>query len=170
MKRRTPDTALKTGAGAPGAPGGRARVLVVEADTLMRWSMMAYLERWFDVLLTDTVDAAHQLLDRDIVSALIVSDELPDDGARQLEVHARRANPAMRIVRTGTGVDELPPPPTAARATAHGRVAKPEAAAGPRVRRTGGTPPRPTNHIEKPFALAELAVLLGVPARELPPG
>lgn len=169
MKRRTPETAVDSGTRARAAPPGRGRVLIVEADTLMRWSMMAYLERWFDVLLTDTVDAAHQLLDRDAVSALIVSDELPDDGARQLEAHARRLNPAMRIVRTGTGVEELPTPPRA-RLQPHAPAAKAAPGPGPRVRRTAGTAPRPTNHIEKPFALAELAVLLGVPARELPLG
>lgn len=81
-------------------PSGR--VLIVEPEPLLRWSMSTYLSRWFEVFPTDDDAAAERVLGEHAVDALIVSDQLPREEAADLEAHARTLNTDARIVRTVT--------------------------------------------------------------------
>jgi DNA-binding NtrC family response regulator len=111
-----------------------ARVLVVEPEALVRWSLVTYLARWFDVLSADSRSAADKILDDQQVDAVVVSDDLSDRAVEDVEAHARSRNPDTRVIRTVTG----PPSDKAA---------------------DGATP-----RLEKPFDLSRLATLLGVQA------
>ncbi|MBI4717967.1 MAG: hypothetical protein HY763_09205 [Planctomycetes bacterium] len=124
--RYTPDDPL---AGDCAADSGR-RLLIVEPEPLLRWSLVTYLRRWFEVFAVDSDAAAQRVLDEQSVDAVVVSDQLSDKDVEEIEAHARSRNTGTRVVRTVIS------------------------------RREGVTP-----WIEKPFDLAELAVLLGIPAR-----
>ena len=84
----------------------------------------------FRVFAVDSVPAADRLLDEQPVDAAVLSDDLPDGGADQVECHLRIRNPTPCVVRTSTG------PSTG-----------------------GGTPPAAAR-LEKPFDLTTLANLL----------
>jgi DNA-binding response OmpR family regulator len=124
----------------PDGEGARGRVLIIEPDPLTRWSMSTYLKRWFDVTTAESAEAANPLLGPSALAALILADELPGERCRSIEHLARQRNPALITVHTVTGV---------ARGAAHpsdeGRT-----------------------WLEKPFELACLARLLGVPDAEIP--
>jgi len=109
-----------------------ARVLVVEPEALVRWSLVTYLARWFDVLSADSRSAADRILDDQQVDAIVVSDDLSDHAAEDVEAHARSRNPAARVIRTVTG---------------------------PCTERTSN---EDISCLEKPFELSRLATLLGV--------
>lgn len=115
----------------------RGRLLVVDDDPLARWSLATYLQKWFDVDATDSLDDATALLAQDDVCALIVSDELPGAQIDTLEARARQLHPRLKTIRTVTGV------------------------------LGSKRPPAGVIRLEKPFQLSELASLLGVPASEL---
>lgn len=84
-------------------PGlARRRVLVVDPDRLTRWSIEEYLRDAAEVASADGVPAAHNLLDHDRYDVIIVADDLPQDGADQVEQHARSRNPGIAAVRTLT--------------------------------------------------------------------
>lgn len=114
------------------------RLLVVEPDPLTRWSLQAYLQRWFDVRLADGRDSAERALSEEDFAALVLADDLPGDDSEQLESQAREKNPKLLVIRT-------------------------VAAVGDEARRTTAA-----DRLEKPFALIQLARLLGVSRRELP--
>ncbi len=80
----------------------RRRVLVVDPDRLTRWSIEEYLRDAAEVASADGVPAAHNLLDHDRFDAIIVADDLPQDGADEVEQHARSRNPSIAAVRTLT--------------------------------------------------------------------
>lgn len=115
----------------------RRRLLVVEPDALTQWSLAVYLERWFDVVATDSAAEAARLLRERPVNALITSDDLPDAATESLESQACSMNADVLIVRTVTERCDHHSPV--------GHLAR----------------------IEKPFDLASLARLLGVPAVEV---
>lgn len=117
----------------PVSPRMAGRLLIVEPQTLLRWSLAAYLRRWFDVLLADGEGGAEIILKEQPVDALIVAHELPDCAADRIEKRARSQKPEVMVVRTV--VD-----PTSGVSTS-GR----------------------TIRLEKPFPLAQVAHLLGVP-------
>ena len=100
----------------------------------MRWSLVTYLARWFEVLSADSRLAADRILDAQKVDAVVVSADLSDRAAEDVEAHARAQNPAARVVRTITG-------PSTERASNEN-----------------------TSCLEKPFELARLPSLLGVQA------
>lgn len=118
----------------------RGRLLIVEPDPLTRWSMSTYLKRWFKVMTADSFDEAGGLLEASTLEALVVTDGLPADQSRSIGQRARHRNPDVITVRT---VTELP--------TSDARLANGE------------------KLLEKPFELARLARLLGVPEAEIPP-
>ena len=113
-------------------------VLIVEPEALLRWSMVTYLGRWFRVFAVDSAPAADRLLDEQPVDAAVLSDDLPEGGADQVECHLRIRNPTPCIIRTSTG------PSTG-----------------------GGTPPAAVR-LEKPFDLTTLANLLGTKDSSVP--
>lgn len=116
----------------------RGRLLIVDRDPLARWSLATYLQRWFSAAATDSLDDARQLLDAQDVCGIVVSDDLPGREIDLLEAEARRRNPHVAAIRTVTGVNGAKRP-------------------------TGDVVLR----LEKPYRLADVARLLGVPADEL---
>lgn len=77
-------------------------LLIVEPDRLTRWSVQQYLHDCFDILEADGADTAHALLDTSIVDALVIAEDLPAQGADDVERHARRCNPELNAVRIVT--------------------------------------------------------------------
>jgi hypothetical protein len=116
----------------------RGQILIVEPDPLTQWSLKTYLERWFRVDATNSVINAQKVLAKQPVDALIVSEDLSPTGLASLEQRAHSFNARVAIVRTIT--DSSNP-----------------CRSGPHLAR-----------LEKPFALASLARLLGVPEDVLP--
>jgi len=88
------------------------------------------LGRWFQVFAADSVSAADRLLDEQPIDAAVLSDDLPNAGADQIECHLRIRNPTPCVVRTST-----------------------------RPTTSGGTSQTATR-LEKPFDLTTLANLL----------
>jgi hypothetical protein len=107
-------------------------VLIVESEPLLRWSLVTYLSRWFDVIPTAYESVAHHTLEDQCVDAVVVSDDLCDQAAEGIEAHALSRNAAARVIRTITNPSRYHPFPL-------------EAA-----------------YLEKPFQLSRLAVLLGI--------
>ncbi len=107
-------------------------LLVVEPQSLLRWSLATYLSKWFDVFPTDCREVANRILQDHPIDAVVVSDELPVDTVEEVEGLARARNPSTRLVRTVTTL-----------------TCGPLECAG-------------TCCIEKPFELSNLANLLGV--------
>ena len=87
-------------------------VLIVEPEALLRWSLVTYLGRWFQVFAPDSVSAADHLLDDQSIDAAVLSDDLPDGGTDQIECHLRIRNPNACVVRTSTRpwMDDATPP------------------------------------------------------------
>jgi len=111
---------------------------VLEPDPLTQWALRAYLARWFTVQTADSVIMGQQIVAAQRVDAVVMSNELPAVGLAALEAEARRRRAEVTIVRTAAE----PGPPSRD---------------DPRV-----------SYLEKPFELAQLARLLGVPETELP--
>ncbi|MEP0845977.1 MAG: hypothetical protein HRF50_04040 [Phycisphaerae bacterium] len=97
----------------------RARVLVVEPDSLTSWSIRTYLERWFHVDCSDSAGAAANLLQNESLSGLVLSEDLPETASDALEERARRLNPLVTVIR----LDSNPLP--LARRAASTRLEKP---------------------------------------------
>jgi DNA-binding NtrC family response regulator len=116
----------------------RGQVLIVEPDPLTQWSLKMYLGRWFSVDSTSSIASARRILETRPVEALIVSDELPPTALVSLEQRAHSFNARVTIVRIVTDSSKM----------SH---------AGPHL-----------GCLEKPFELAQLARLLGIPESELP--
>lgn len=111
---------------------GRKRVLILEPETLVSWSLVAYLAEWFIVVAADSERTAAQHLDDDPFDALVISDDVDESAAGRLVDKAYDRNPSVRIVRTVTRPSRPPAPGTEAL------------------------------WVEKPFDLARVAKLLGV--------
>lgn len=112
-------------------------VLVVEPDPLTQWSLRTYLSKWFSIHSTSSLDAARHVLETHPVDVLVVADELPATALASLEECAHSFNACVRVVRTVARLDEM-----------RGLDASFE-------------------YIEKPFQLADLARLLGIPEEEI---
>jgi len=82
------------------------RLLIVEPEPLLRWSLVTYLSRWFEVFPAESESAADRLLDEQPMDAVVVSDQLPNHQAEEIEAHARSRNAAARVIRTVTTVDD----------------------------------------------------------------
>ncbi|MBN2448632.1 MAG: hypothetical protein JXO22_18040 [Phycisphaerae bacterium] len=113
------------------------RLLIVDPDSLARWSLTAYLSRWFSVEAAESLEDATRMLSTGCVNALVVSDDLPATALDGIEEQARQCQPPVATIRTVTGV--------------HGSK----------------RPPAGCVRLEKPFLLADLARLLGVPEHDL---
>ena len=122
---------VKTTEADRGSRGG-GTLLVVESEPLLRWSLVTYLGRWFEVIPTESESTAHETLDKQDVDAVVVSDDLCDRAAAEIEAHALSRNSSAIVVRTITNPSR------------------------------GTPLPRETGYLEKPFQLAQLAALLGV--------
>jgi hypothetical protein len=122
----------------PSSRANRGQILIVDPDPLTQWSLKTYLARWFGVDSANSIAAALRILETRAVDALVVSDEWPPTGLAALEQRAHSFNARVAIVRTVTDSSKPRPP-------------------GPHL-----------GYLEKPFELAQLARLLGVPDAELP--
>ncbi len=139
MKQKHSTQSIAQSARAGDTSGMRRReVLVIEPDKLTEWSLRTYLSKWFSVHGTNSTDNAELVLGSHPVDVLVISDELPAAALTALETKVRRINPQVSIVQTVTDPD------------APGRI------------------DRGWGYLEKPFALAQLARLLGIPEEELP--
>ena len=114
---------------------GSRKLLIVDPDHLTRWSVETYLNKTFEVLTATSVAEALEVLNKQSVEAIVVSDDLPDGGADKVEGHARSRNSCVVVVRT---VSE---------------PVRPDVCTSPAVR------------LEKPFKLSALAEILGVAGR-----
>jgi DNA-binding response OmpR family regulator len=136
-----PPRTSRTRRARPAAPArpvrGRGRLLLVEPDTLTRWSITTYLERWFVIDAADCPNAAEKLALKNDYAAIVLADQLPASSVSAIRQAARDQNPAVTTVRTVTAAAE--PGPAEAE----------------------------TVQLEKPFELAALARLLGVPEPEI---
>lgn len=84
----------------------RSNVLVVEPDSLMRWSLVTYLSRWYRVFPADSAPSAEQTLRTQRIAAMVMSEELGLAECESLAVELRRNSPSARIVRVITSVRE----------------------------------------------------------------
>lgn len=114
---------------------GGGRLLVVDPDGLMRWSVKAFLGDVLDVISAESTTGALELLNDQGVDAVVVSEDLPNSGADIVEKRARARNPGVVVVRT---------------------VSEPVAQ---------DAELKSTVRLEKPFKLTRLAELLGVSCR-----
>ncbi len=132
MGTESTDQVGKTAAHAAGAVRPNRQVLIVEPEELVRWSLVTYLGKWFAAFSADTQGAADRILDDQRIDALVVSTDLLDQGAEEIQTRARSRNPDVTVVFTSTE------PPGE-------KVCSPA-----------------TPFLEKPFELSELARLLGI--------
>lgn len=116
----------------------RQRVLLLEPDDLMHWSLVMYLQRWFTVVSVETCAAAARLVSEQEFAGLVLSDQLASP-AEVLELQRRASRGA--------------PVPTVRMVAGPGHPGP----AGPSIA-----------ELEKPFELALLAQHLGVSPAELP--
>lgn len=116
----------------------RRRVVVLEPDALTQWALKTYLTKWFGVDSTDSTEDAQRLLDAQDVVALVISDELPPAEMCRVEQYGLRKNADLHIIQTVTDPSRV-----------HCDRAH-------------------VDQVEKPFALARVAQLLGVPEAEIP--
>ena len=120
-----------------GSEPARGRLLLLEPDELTRWSITTYLQRWFIVEAADSSAAAQRLVCHGSFSALVLSEQLTDEQILALQRAAAGRNPQVTMVRMVTGASEA------------------------------GTGEPETVQLEKPFELAALAQLLGIPEQEI---
>lgn len=108
------------------------RLVVVEPEPLLRWSLSKYLGAWFEVLAFDAPSAALSLLANLPVDALIISDALTPTDREQILAEARERNQEVFPIWTVTTFDPQSPVPQGVAC------------------------------LEKPFQLAQLAKMLHV--------
>jgi len=113
----------------PVSPPGD-NLLVVEPDALLRWSLVTYFSKWFNVFAVATTDAGVEILDEESINAVIVSDVFDASEVQRMERMACDCNPAVRIIRVVTSL------------------------------RSAASDPYASAALEKPFELSALADLL----------
>lgn len=128
---------------------GRPRILVVESDALLRWSIVTYLKLWFDVILCDCAAAAKEWLARTDVDAVIISiDQLGITSETSPATWATRGARPITTIVTCTGTESMEP--QRRRRRSHGDTRK-------HLPQT-----RSVYYLEKPFPLSDLAAALGI--------
>jgi DNA-binding response OmpR family regulator len=139
VKHRVPEKPRQRRRSSPPRSARGARtLLVVERDPLTQWSLKTYLQKWFDVRVAPSIAQAARLVNRRRFDALVIFADPAPAAADDLERRARQRNPKLSVVRT---------------VTAPGSGRNSSASSG---------------WLEKPFQLARLARLLGVPDEQLP--
>lgn len=116
------------------------RLLIIEPQPLLRWSLTTYLGRWFDVSPTATVEAAREILQSEKVNALVFSDDLPADEKEEIRTLLALAENGPSIICTTTELGGT-----------RGVLGGTRWASQDGIIR-----------VEKPFELRRLAILLGV--------
>lgn len=95
-----PKRALFASASASVAVNHIGTILVVEPDSLLRWSLARYLGRWYTVLAVPTLQDAEAAMGDGRVDILIVSDELSEGEVREIECRVVERNAEAKLVRT----------------------------------------------------------------------
>lgn len=78
----------------------RRRLLLIEPDSLTRWSVQRYLEPWFDVVNATDAAEGDRMIDEDRFDAVVISDTVPLSLVERVEQHVRELNPHVKVVRT----------------------------------------------------------------------
>lgn len=131
---------------------GRPRILVVEPDPLLRWSIAIYLKPWFDVVLSDCTSAARDWLARTNVDAVIISsDQIGNTTEPAAVAWAQRGERPVTTIITCTGTE-----------TADWLSKRRRKCHLGRHDRKSHTARRGICFIEKPFPLSDLAAALGL--------
>ncbi len=132
MRTRRARKPASSAALAPVSTGAAGHVLIVEPDELTCWSLATYLGRWYAVDTARSGAAAVRKLRSQPAEAVIISDQIRGSAAEAIAAAARRARPSVRLVLLTTDDADT---------------------------RLAGAP---LARVEKPFALPELARVLGV--------
>ena len=87
------------------APMKRRSLLLIDADPLLRWSIVTHLRKAFDIQLAETLDEGRGLLVRQRFDAVILSNGNRAQAIRELEALAKLQNEEVTIVRLITGAE-----------------------------------------------------------------
>lgn len=88
------------------APTNRRSLLLIDADPLLRWSIVTYLRKAFDMQVAKSLDEGRELLLRQRFDAVILSNGCSAKTIRELEALAKQQNEKVRIVRLTTGMED----------------------------------------------------------------
>lgn len=80
----------------------RRVVLLVDPDSLTRWSVKSYLAHWLDVISAESIVHAGELIAGRAVDILILSDDLPEPATSEFIGRVRAENAEVSTIRTGT--------------------------------------------------------------------
>ncbi|MCH9002684.1 MAG: hypothetical protein IIC02_08940, partial [Planctomycetes bacterium] len=89
----------------PTTNGRIGHLLIVEPESLLRWSLATYLSKWFDVFPTDSGEAALRILDDHRVDGAVISDQLAPGSAPAITARLGLRNPNATIVYTVTNAE-----------------------------------------------------------------
>lgn len=81
------------------------RLLIVEPDELICWSLRSYLRRWYHVRAWSNAVQAERSLRHRPVHALVISDHVSPSETAQLVSLARDRNPDVRVLIVGQAGD-----------------------------------------------------------------
>lgn len=87
-------------------PQKRRFLLLIDADPLLRWSIVTYLRKAFDIHVAETLQDGRRLLMQQRFDAVVLSNEYGAKAIRELESLAKRQNEQVTIVRLITGAEE----------------------------------------------------------------
>ncbi len=132
MRTRRNRKADSAPAPASASPRAAGHVLIVEPDELTCWSLTTYLGHWYAVETARSGAGAVRTLRAQPVEAVIISDQIRGSAVKAIATAARQARPDVRLVLLTTGDHDM------------------------RLARVA------VQRVEKPFALPELARVLGV--------
>ena len=88
------------------APEKRRSLLLIDADPLLRWSIVTHLRTAFDIQVAETLDEGRGLLVRQRFDAVILSNGYRAKAIREFEALAKLQNEEVTIVRLITGVED----------------------------------------------------------------
>lgn len=86
-------------------PTNRRSLLLINADPLLRWSIVTYLRKEFDMQIAESLDEGRALLMRQRFDAVILSNGFRAKTIRELQALAKLQNEKVRIVRLTTGME-----------------------------------------------------------------
>ena len=93
------------------APTKRRSLLLIDADPLLRWSIVTHLRKAFDIQVAGTLDEGRGLLERQRFDAVILSNGCRSKTIREVEALAKLKNEEVTIVRLTTCREESAPKP-----------------------------------------------------------
>ena len=88
------------------APTKRRSLVLIDADPLLRWSIVTHLRKAFDIQVAETLEEGRGLLLRQRFDAVVLSNGYRATAIRELESLAKRQNEEVTIVRLITGAGD----------------------------------------------------------------